>query len=642
MPAKTPLHIRGMYGLGDNLHQRAIIRILKQTHVITLETMWASVYHDFLAEGDFRVVRKYGALRTQMKNSAREAHLFAPAPQNGAQGLRTCYTRTSIEHCTESKTILESMFDSVGIKGRYAEADIRLPIPQAWLDSADALASTWRTGGKPVMIYRPLTERPEWQGGALRNADPAAYSEMASMLRDRYFVVSVADLEPGHEWIVGPPFPADVCYHGGELTFELLAAVFSRADLIFTSSGFASVLGPAVSTPTVSIQGGYEPASWHADGAKWAPYLAVEPIRPCRCGTSGCRQPCDKRIDIPAAKRAIESFLTGPDTCVTTVFNQSERATPMLELPDVTLVCVETQMHEMSRIAINDAVSKVKFGGVLIYTDKPELIEVPGATYTVVPNWPDKLKMGAFYYTEAANPIATSHALLMEWDAGVRDVEAWEDGFLEYDYIGAPWPGQPHGGWDPTGGFTVGNGGFALISKRLANYVFEHRARLSGINTDIGLCRQYRGEFESGALKAKWAPEEVAYRFAFECGPPEQAVRSSFGYHDIFNWHLALPNEETIRRTRLLMQNTYIVKGTPKLNLLARSAPWIRTAIPEFDAVERSYGKQVPMARHLTGRQTIRMIQPGLGVVDRSLVPRDPNEQRQRYEAEMQRRGLKA
>lgn len=632
---KTPLLIRGMFGLGDNIHQRAGLRILKETHDITLESMWCSLYHDLVGP-DFRIIRKSAALRTQLKNAERERLLFAPTPQFLPQNAtRFSYVASQIELRTHSKTVLEAMFSSVGIQNRYPEADFRIPVKQEWLDSIDAIIATWRTNDKPIMVYRPLTARPEWGGGALRNANHDAYAELANMLRDRYFVVSVADLEPTKEWIVGPPFPADVCYHKGELYFELLAALFKRADLIFTSGGYGAALGPAVETPTISIYGGYEPGYWCADGAKWAPYLAIQPIKSCHCGTSACRMRCNKQTDVPAARELVNRFVDKLRPVVKLDVSWSE--TPMLNLPDVTLVCVETQTHNLATLAINDAVSKVNFGGVLIYTDKPEAIPVPGAKYTIVPNWPDKIKMGAFYYKEAAYPVTTSHALLMEWDAGIRDVEMWDPEFLNYDYIGAPWPGSPHGGYNPTGGFNVGNGGFCLISHRLADYIFTNRHRLD-INTDIGISRTYRGEFARD-VDAKWAPESVAWRFSFECGPPEQAVKPSFGYHDVFNWHLALPNAETIKRTRLLMANDYIVTNTPKLNLLGRSAPWLRSEIPEFAEAEKRYGRPLPHAKHLQGRDSINRLirlQPGVGVT------RAPNEAREAYIRELQRRGLKA
>jgi hypothetical protein len=115
--------------------------------------------------------------------------------------------------------------------------------------------------------------------------------------------VSVADLEPGKEWIVGPPFPADVCYHKGEFYFELLAALFKRADLIFTSGGFAAVLGAAVETPVISIKGGFEPASWHADCGKFSPYLAVTPIT-LNAGAGLARAATDARRPLTSPTRA--------------------------------------------------------------------------------------------------------------------------------------------------------------------------------------------------------------------------------------------------------------------------------------------------------------------------------------------------
>lgn len=633
---KSPMHIRGMFGLGDNLHQRAALRILAQDHSITLETMWASVYHDLVGP-DFKLIRRSAALRTQLKNAEREAHLFSPAPPNlgPADGRRFSYNTSTIEHRTESKTVLECMFAMMGIQDRYQFADYRLPVPQGWLDGIDQHIAEWETGGKPIMIYRPLTARPEWVGGTMRNANPETYSEMASMLRDRYFIVSVADLEPNKEWIVGPPFPADVCYHKGEFYFELLAALFRRADLILTSGGYAAILGSAVETPVISIKGGFEPVSWHSDAGKFSPYLAIPTIVECRCGTSGCCNRCTKEIDIPKAREAVNRFV---DSLSPRVNIEASIIMDRLALPDVTLVCVETQTHDMARIAIDDAMSKVDFKEVILYTDEPgKFPGLEGVTMVKVPNWPNKIDMGRFYYSEAAAPISTSHALMMEWDAGIRDVREWDPAFLAYDYIGAPWPGPPYA-WDPKGGSTVGNGGFCLMSKRLIDYIYENRSRIS-CTTDMDVARNHRNTFEH-AFGAKWAPEDVAYRFSFECGSPEQAVKPSFGYHDVFNWHLALPNDETIRRTRLLMQNDYIVTKTPKLNLLGRSAPWIKSAIPEFAAAEARNTARPITARHLSGRERIKMLQPGVGVVT---PPRpDPNEARRAYERELQKRGLKA
>ena len=288
MTSKSPLLIHGMHGLGDNIHQRAIIRaLLKRDNSIALETSWPCVYQD-LAGPDLRFIRKPVALRTQLKNAAREAHKFVPGvpPHHAVHSVRITYTRSG------TVPILQTMFAAVGIPDDYAEADYRLPIPAEWTLNADMLRESWKTT-KPVMIYRPLIVRPEYRLGDLRNADADNYAELVAMVRDSFFVVSLADLEPNREWIVGPQLIADATYHNGELPFETMAAVVAKATLLYTSSGFPAVLGPAVGVPTISIESGYEPLTWHADGAKFVPYLGLT----------------TKTTGIPSARAAVAEFV---------------------------------------------------------------------------------------------------------------------------------------------------------------------------------------------------------------------------------------------------------------------------------------------------------------------------------------------
>ena len=204
----------------------------------------------------------------------------------------------------QSQTVLEAMMASAGCGLQYERADYRLPVPQAWFDLLPPLPDD-----RPILIYRPLCARPEWRGSMIRNADPAAYAALLEAVRHRYRVVSVADLVPGHEWLVGPEPDADLKLHQGELSFEALAALFARADLAFTSAGFGTILAPAVGTPVVSVVGGYEHSSWLSSAAKFVPYLGIDPIRPCACAVSGCRARCDKRIDLPTAIERLLHFV---------------------------------------------------------------------------------------------------------------------------------------------------------------------------------------------------------------------------------------------------------------------------------------------------------------------------------------------
>jgi hypothetical protein len=334
-----------MHGLGDNIHQRAIIRaLLKRDFQIALETSWPCVYHD-LAGPDLRFIRKPVALRAQLKNGVREAAKFsAPVlPHHGARAVQITYRTSGIPQ-TPSGTVLESMFASAGIQTDYADADFRLPIPPEW--AAPTIETT-----KPIMIYRPLVVRPEWRGSGIRNADPGHYAELVAMVRDSFFVVSIADLEPNREWITGPQLIADASYDHGELSFEAMAALVAKAAVVYTSNGFPAILGPAVGIPTISVQGGFEPAAWLADGAKHSPYLGIDTLYPCRCGASHCDKPCTKALDMPRARAAVAEFVgkLGISTPAETR-PMSEIFTPAAHLPDIGRVAPQPRVMPRVRV----------------------------------------------------------------------------------------------------------------------------------------------------------------------------------------------------------------------------------------------------------------------------------------------------
>jgi hypothetical protein len=304
--ALPPLHIQGMHGMGDCLHQRAIVRQLMQKHDVALETSWPAMYHDLIASG-LKVTRRPVALRTQTKNAMRDSESAAYSPRHALtrSGMRISYHGQQVL-ATPSRTILEVMCNVTGTS--FADADYRLPVPEVWHQYLNTRFVPKSASEKPWMLYRPLVARPEWRGSMARNADADAYHELFNSIRDRYFVVSVADLEPGKEWIVGPDAKAELSFHAGELVFEAIAALAKQSALVFTSSGFAAILGPAVETPTISIIGGYESIGCHNSGSKFAPYLALGPANGCTCWTSQCARTCNKAMDMDAARRAVTEF----------------------------------------------------------------------------------------------------------------------------------------------------------------------------------------------------------------------------------------------------------------------------------------------------------------------------------------------
>lgn len=300
---KKPLLIRGMHGLGDNIRQRAIVRQLMQRHDVWLESSWTSVYHDLIGEG-LKIVHKPTRLRTQAKNAKREAGSFsarrAPA---GTRSVQVWYPPAEVRR---HGSVMAAMCAATGCDAEVA--DFRLPVPAAWLARLTPFLRQWGyDGSRPIMVYRPLVDRPsDWTGCNARNPDHAAYAALFKAIRARFFVVSVADLVPNVEWIVGERVETDAQAHAGELEFEALAALASMAGLVFCSPGFAAVLAQAVGTPVACVFGGYERSAFFFAGAKDAPVLGIDPIHPCECFRHD--HDCRKAIDLPRAREQIIAF----------------------------------------------------------------------------------------------------------------------------------------------------------------------------------------------------------------------------------------------------------------------------------------------------------------------------------------------
>lgn len=124
--------------------------------------------------------------------------------------------------------------------------------------------------------------------------------------------------------------------------------------------------------------------------------------------------------------------------------------------------------------------------------------------------------------------IETEFVLICQPDGYGRHIEHWTDDFLDYDYIGAPFPcGQ------------VGNGGLSLRSSR---FLCESARRgPPDIAEDAYLCQYERASMEQAGLT--FAPVDLALRFSFEHFSFEHPVegrpwfpQDSWGFHG--HWHL--------------------------------------------------------------------------------------------------------
>jgi hypothetical protein len=181
--------------------------------------------------------------------------------------------------------------------------------------------------------------------------------------------------------------------------------------------------------------------------------------------------------------------------------------------------------------AMRTCQEKVTFGDAVLLTDANVGDIGSGIRHVAIDRLHSSRDYSAFLLGKIADHVASDHALVVQWDGFILDPGQWDDGFLNFDYIGAPWP-------QFSDGHQVGNGGFSLRSKRLLRACQDSRFRF-GHPEDIAIGRLHRPflEQEHGC---RFADLQTAGRFSYERTAP--AYRT-FGFHGIFNMIPALGAE---------------------------------------------------------------------------------------------------
>lgn len=121
--------------------------------------------------------------------------------------------------------------------------------------------------------------------------------------------------------------------------------------------------------------------------------------------------------------------------------------------------------------------------------------------------------------------VGTDHILLFQNDGYIRNPDAWDDSFLEFDYIGAPWP------WEPYKEHPVGNGGFSLRSRKLCTILGNDVFIPAAAPEDVQICIHSR-KYLIKNYGIKFAPIDVASRFSVEW---HGKYTNQFGFHGKWN-----------------------------------------------------------------------------------------------------------
>ena len=193
-----------------------------------------------------------------------------------------------------------------------------------------------------------------------------------------------------------------------------------------------------------------------------------------------------------------------------------------LQLPNVTLCAMTSVLVQETIKAMEYSMRDIDFGEVVIITHKKPRHLPQGITYKYIE---ELNNIDCFNYKtvyEMGDYIDTDFALLVHYDGYVVNSDMWRDEFLDYDYIGSPWPlpkvedlttyRDIHGNL-----CRVGNS-VSIRSKRLMD--FPRKANIpwtsekGWFNEDGFICCRNRHLFEEAGMK--FAPLELAIYFGHE------------------------------------------------------------------------------------------------------------------------------
>ena len=208
-----------------------------------------------------------------------------------------------------------------------------------------------------------------------------------------------------------------------------------------------------------------------------------------------------------------------------------------ISLPDVTLLSITSVNIEQTQLALKISSQDIEFAKVKLLSSTLPSSKDPDIEYIQIPKI-DYLGYSRAIIKDLYKFFETKFCLIVQADGFVINSDFWNNDFLNYDYIGAPWPEKvqvnPGNLSISLNQNKVGNGGFSIRSNKLAKVTskidFENLA-FQVKSEDVVICHYlYKDMIKQGI---KFAPPELAAQFSME-NPNNlygQNIDKVFGFH---------------------------------------------------------------------------------------------------------------
>jgi len=198
----------------------------------------------------------------------------------------------------------------------------------------------------------------------------------------------------------------------------------------------------------------------------------------------------------------------------------------MLQLPRVTLIALGTKNIEGMYNALEQSSKGITWGAVKLITH-------------IQCNSIDEWNHAIIF--DLRKFVDTDFCMLVHPDGFVVNPESWKPEFLNYDYIGAPWPlpTDDYSYRTPDGEIVRVGNSVSIRSKEMLHLPYQlevtWRSYFGNTNEDGFLTCHNRRLFQH--YGARYAPIEMAKYFSREMDIPEnQDVESPFAFHMADNY----------------------------------------------------------------------------------------------------------
>lgn len=199
----------------------------------------------------------------------------------------------------------------------------------------------------------------------------------------------------------------------------------------------------------------------------------------------------------------------------------------MLDLPSVTLLCVDCVFTERSIPVLERCKTLCNFGAVKLLTS----VDTDYQHKVKIDHIPSHNGYSIFMLKRVHEFIDTPHMLVVQHDGWILHPESWNPMWLEYDYI-APLFIQYN---------IVGSGGFSMRSKRLMSFVSSSTPHWDGTPEGTARLQYQLDSYEDGIISItlrsqaeaagfKYASLEEAAKFAYCCNDYLKTPKP-FGFH---------------------------------------------------------------------------------------------------------------